>query len=42
MVERVVKEPEGGTGCSDSDDNDGTQVHPAPRSIPVKEVFYVP
>ena len=41
MVERVVKEPEGTSGPSDSDD-DGAQVHPAPRSIPVKGFFYVP
>ena len=42
MVERVSNEPEGGSGCSDSDDNDGTQVHPASRTMPVKEVFHVP
>ena len=40
MVGGVVKEPEGTSGPSDSDD-DGAQVHPAPRSIPVKVFFFM-
>ena len=42
MVERVSNEPEGASGPSNSDDDDEGKVHSASRTMPVKEVFYVP